>query len=643
MFYAPNISPTAFAAMSTDLWQAFMLNPTIILANQATLVEFEIPYVNENDWLDVADLHNGTSDGAIGTIAFVVCCPLSSSATNTSALVTLDVYAAFKDPEVAAPYPKKYVQPTFTPKPKRQLHAATHVRRRTSTLISPHSEANAKTTAGTTAGFSERVKNIASSVTSVPILGPALGILGDLGAAIGLNKPKSLAAPTFVQTDEFRYLSSGKGLSIAAPTSLDPEAQLSDEQSIFGFAKDHSPSVKALAMTPSLLTMLDVSSAEEAGTVLVRIPVGPFPYLESVGADIVSHPTWFSTAARQFAIWQGSTRFHFLFVSSKYLTARFRISWMADDDGNPESDNGGEVYSTIVDVKGDTPIGVTVPWLSNHNALRTPANFPLNADKPNGYLVLSLVNAPVAYDATVEEFISIIVTTAAGPDIQFALPTQTTDVSPQGSLSGLYEGDFPPLVPASYVSPKRISLTDTCDDWKTYMHRVRFLTTATNLPTTSKTMSIYGLAEFDNQPEIFRLMRFMRGSWRLSLLSNNANTPVFIKNVNTYGAFTIDRPDMIGLNIFSSSSSPNYFDNTMHFEIPYDSTAKFYPRSSASGTTQHTFRTIQFTPTTAIQAWLGFAVGDDFSHSGWIPPAGITYSPPPVKFAASASSRPGNL
>lgn len=307
---------------------------------------------------------------------------------------------------------------------------------------------------------------------------------------------------------------------------------------------------------------------------------------------------------------------------------------MADNSGNPESDNGGEIYSRIIEIKGDTISKVRIPWLCPQGALRPPDlwNTRINS---NGYIYLSLVNTPVTVDTTVSATIECTLWVAAGPDIQLfglggdATPAPTFTKSskasssvsmahPQGDIRDSFNGAFEPLVPSQLVGFKDYVTCDPVPSMRTDVRRYRFLTIIGD--------STYSFGMFGDTTspgltyDLYSRFRFWRGSFRYKLWNQNADHADINLNAGTYklDGFGVQQFDGVFINQQCSGENP------MYFEIPYRSNVRYLGVSD----TRSEYPAAIVTPSHAteqIQVW--YASGDDVSFASANPLLSVTITP----------------
>lgn len=625
LYHLPVINSTGLAAAVNSIHSASTIDPIVLSANNDTPVKYTIPYQYFRDWIELS-LATSQS-GNIASMGMAVLWPLQSANTSGVTQIDISVWARFVNVKLAAPYSKKYTipGPRAPPKVRQQLRCNT-------THVVPQSgEAFARTKAGAeTAG--SRLKTFKASIFN-PI-GDIISAVSPILGAIGLDKPSSLALPTPVRTLDFRT-DIHKDTSDNAPAyATDPRAHVADDQKFFGRAQDADHSWIKRAQVPSLLDLVSIAVTATPGTLITKYPVGPFAHTTG-GSPDTADDNWFAWSARHFQQWQGSVDYMFHFSTSSYTTARVRICWMADNGGNPESDNGGEVYSRIIEIKGDTVSKIRVPWLCPQGALRPPDlwNSRINS---NGYIYLSLVNTPVTVDTTVAATIECSVWVAAGPDIQlFGLGADTTaapsptlksnkassSVSlahPQGDIRDAFNGSFEPLVPADLVAFKDYVTCDPVPSMRTDVRRYRYLTTIGNA-----TYSYYMFGSWSAPGlsyDLYSRFRFWRGSFRYKLWNQHNDTADVQLNAGTGKQDGFPTQAFGGVFVTQTCNS----ENPMYFEIPYRSNVRYL----GTYDTRSEWPIAIITPSGAteqIQVW--YASGDDVSFASALPLLSVSITP----------------
>lgn len=620
MYEIPDTESTEVTSLVTDLWTASQLRPKLILANSCTELTVKIPYQHQFDFIDLEKV-NGDPD-SIARIGFVVLNKLHSANANADDTLDVTVWARFTNLRVAGPKTTLGTKPTLLPfqkltigetqKKKKKVKKAHHATRPV-----PQSEQIAKSSEGMTAGIGERVKSFAANFTSLPIVGgiaSAAEAVGSVLSDIGLNKPDDVSVVQNVYNDPFIQQFSGKGLDIAKAAALDPTAHVSDDQGVFGISDPACQSFKALAQVPSLYETMEIPTTTLPETIIATFPLVP---TARWNAD-VRYDNWFAAAARQFLFWRGGVKYLFAFSASSFTTARFRLTYHPDlIASSAEADNGGDVISQIIDVKGDTITRMTLPYLHSKPVTRVPyGDAPAGVE--NGQLVLSLVNKIIDFDTTVEDScIQLSVWIAGAEDTMFSVPyfprsPTVTPPTPEGDIRDVFKASFPPIIKAEHKLQHKYTLSENEMSIKTYLHRYFNSMTITGATVFSTAGFYPPYATTARQQPIWNWFRFKRGSMRFH----------FNREYSATGA----RVWLGYIEVTSGDGDPTYgYQSYMNFlanptqnsnwvTVPYNCNAKFI-KSADSGVDRKVTFTSPFY-STASATDLSFAAGDDISFGG---------------------------
>ena len=628
MYQVPDTSSAEVTALVTDLWEASQLKPTVILANSGTELTIKIPYQHQYDFIDLED--STTDVDAIARVGFVVLQPLHSANADADDSLDVTVWARFTNVRVSGPKTTLGTKPTLTamPKSRRVLKtkldainlghrkkAAAAAEKRKKRKTEPESEQDAKSRDGMTTGVGERISNFASNFTSIPIIGglaSAADAVGGLLSDIGLNMPNNTAAP--MRTMQLGHVGGllGKGLDPSIGVTLDPAAHVSDSQDVYGVNDPACHSFKALAMTPALFDAFDIPSTTAAESIIASFPLTPAP-LWVAGTR---YDNWLAAAARQFLFWRGSIKYMFVFSCSSFTTARVRLTYHPDDVGSSaEADNGGDVISQIVDIKGDTVSRITIPYLHSKPYSRTPSGTANSLDFSNGKLVMSLVNRIIDFDTTVEDTaIQCSVWIAGGEDTSFCIPVTPqvpAPAEPEGDIEDAFKLSFPPIIKAVNHTNSNYVVPEDEMSIRTYLHRyVHFyLLTATATFAPFNLFPPYGSATYTSP--LWTFFRFRRGTMRFwfSKAPNDTSSVGIGYTYATSGIGSSQPLTQTTVAYYPPANDPNIF-----FSVPYASNQKFEKRAQSALDREGVIVVPNLYSGTAGQ--IACAVGDDFSFGG---------------------------
>jgi len=115
--------------------------------------------------------------------------------------------------------------------------------------------------------------------------------------------------------------------------------------------------------------------------------------------------------AATFHLWRGSIKYLFHFVNSAFYSARFRISYATSTPGSGD----GDLPQQIVDVKGDTFVEITVPYLFPTTWRTTGLAFALGSPK----LFIEMITPISGSSMPATPIIYLNIWRSGGEDIQF--------------------------------------------------------------------------------------------------------------------------------------------------------------------------------------------------------------------------------
>jgi len=412
--------------------------------------------------------------------------------------------------------------------------------------------------------------------------------------------------------------------------SLDPAAHVSDDQSIFGRNDPRCKNFKALAMTPSLVGVFDIPVTTASGTNIAAFDLRPNPVRTAAGGTGSLFDSWFSAACRCFLLWRGSIKYMFVFSASSYTTARFRLTYHPDPTiRNAESNQGGDVISQIIDIKGDTITKLTMPYLNANTYLRTPRIDSDSSLGENGWLVLSTVNRIIDNNPTITDAsIQVSVWVSGGEDTDLAVPYTSASfasfdrapsaIRPEGDICDVFKATFPPIIKASNKIMRYYTTSERELSIKTYLHRERrgFLIPSTTAfapvtPYPSDFVSTGGYL-----PPPYTWFRFYRGSMRYRYQVNGGSTA---QSTSIGYLYSFDRVTDTALHNFDaeiySTTSANGEVSIHHVTLPYFANVKYIKKIiSANG--RGVYVVTPFFQVTNGDTWLTYSTGDDFTMGG---------------------------
>lgn len=392
------------------------LRPVVLSASVQDSCTVEVPYLNPLSWLDIATC----ADYAICTFTMRTLNSLLTTSTGIPASVPVSVFAAFVNPETAGfiePSSFKKKREAYLDKKKKfskfddkmKAQSTKYSDRRIKYEIpsvanapDTQKEGEDKAKNGTTVKGVQKIVGGASEIIKMlPVIGaiwtPIAKFISTFGSV--LDVPYNPAVTTAVDLgNAVNDVSHVQGVFSGQQLSLYPGVQTSKES--FNMESSYML-ISEMAQIPALY--LQNTFALEADTFFMAVtPLSPGSFLS---------PDYLAFVAAEFRFWRGSIKYLLHFVNSAFYSARFRISYCTTVPGSGD----GDLPQMIVDVKGDTWVEFTVPYL--HPLVWRPTGDAFAISDPRIYVTMltsiagsSAPSAPVIY---------CNVWRAGGEDIQF--------------------------------------------------------------------------------------------------------------------------------------------------------------------------------------------------------------------------------
>lgn len=314
----------SYANGLTDLRILSGFNYMTISASNQDSLSFTLPYLHPLDWLTTTPV---AADSRIGAVKIFPVVNLIPTIANMPIALPVLVYASFDD-----------------------VHTEGFIAQSSSKdKFKPNKEAQKKAQKGLDA--ISAVSGISKMFRHAPVIGTAYGAVADfLNAFAGdLSKPlDNSPAPSYT------YFESGSvtaGLDKADQTSIYPNAYLHQAPLMLGMETTHM-SASQLAMRPQLSHVFTFTSLSSSDSVTVN-PYVPHP---SFASD-----DYLSTVSRSFKYWRGSVKYLYHFVIPAFYSLRVQFVLNYNPAGGVS--NLGDVSSKIVDIKGDTWVEISVPYV----------------------------------------------------------------------------------------------------------------------------------------------------------------------------------------------------------------------------------------------------------------------------------------
>jgi len=390
--------------------------------------------------------------GALGVLSFTVLNPLVNAGGGSLNPIDVSVFASFSEPKVSGYGYFPILNPPARIVPHSMEVSTEALSRAAGAIIGPE--------AGKL--FSPAI--VTSAIDALGSAVSAVAPVAQFAASLGLSKPtnQSTAIPALI--DDFRDMNYSHGVNQSTKLALHPNAGVG-QVSMNGLKKN---SLREFISKPMFYKTLTIDSASLTDTSLDTILV--HPCLCAFESNIFT-PTPLAYASQAFECYRGGMKFRYEFITSQFVTARFRITHWPAPTLPPSIENyAGDAVSMVVDVRGDTVAEFTAPYISPYPYQPTlgyfhcenPAGYALMPiEYQNSFVTISLINAMQQPDFAGSAVIYVNIYVSAAEDFVFGrsvwpsvrtplsqAPTPDSKIEPH-SLTLSFTKPFPPIVPAS--------------------------------------------------------------------------------------------------------------------------------------------------------------------------------------------------
>jgi hypothetical protein len=368
--------------------------------------ELELPFLTPATWLDANSLAQFAN---MGVLQFLQYANLRSANGVVGTGITVTTYAWAEDVRVAGPSVGLALQ---------------------SDEYEDHS--------GTISGPATAIANIAGMMEEVPYIGPfAMATQMGATAVAGIAKLFGYSNPPVIddvcpyQPKTFHAFANVEQRMPLDKLSIDPKNEVTINSASAGVEEDDPLAFQQLLSRESFLQGTLWSNAQAPDTLLWSCLVHP-GYTLTNGAITTSPPV--SHFSRMFRYWRGSMIYKFRFIKTKYHKGRVIISWDPNQDisGNPDTET--TTFTRVVDLEVEDEVEIEVPYKSTYPWMQVTSGaqysngaapvYTYNKLLYNGSLTVRVQNILTGPAASPQ--IDILVYPRAGPDFQFAVPTDIT-------------------------------------------------------------------------------------------------------------------------------------------------------------------------------------------------------------------------
>lgn len=397
----------------SNIFDGAMLPHKIINASMPETVVFKIPFIYPDR---AVELDKGVpifDSLAHPIFRLMVMDPLKNVNMTSSPSVAYSIFARFTNVKLSG----------IVEEAQHESGLVKMKVKRGSTNEDPEAEAKSK---GTLTTVAEGVGTIADSLKNIPVIGGIATVVSPIAKAFG-GLFDWLGWQNPLIEDHIGHLrlrhgsfSHSRGLDNSVRLSMSQNSQISGDLSLFKSIDHNENSIRAIAMTPAIVYVREITNSMIAGQGIIKIPVTPsYEYYETPNEG---RTNYCSILSRSSLYWRGSMKYKVICSLPKSVSMRLRFSWYPAIADVVDSTDYGDVISRVVDFNGYTEVEFTVPYLFNSPYCSTERNSPPSIIKGIGELTVTIVNPIVS--TTDEELVraNLFVYSAAGEDLEFYAP-----------------------------------------------------------------------------------------------------------------------------------------------------------------------------------------------------------------------------
>jgi len=643
------------ATSGINLWTVSGLKPVVLSASVQDSCTYDLPYLNPAAWLR----QPLTVSSTIGSFVLAELNPLITTSSDIPAAVQVTVFASFLNPKVAQ------FNETVSAQSSDSSRFSVKGRNHTFSLIDgnysaiSNKEAKKKAEDGVDSkGIQKIVGGVSEIIKMIPIVGDIYRPIAHFISTYGknLDLPTDTSAVQTIFDYPFRYQNQTRGLFMGEKFTMYPSSQLAMED--MGMETSEMP-VATIAQTPMLAYQKIYTSQGQT----FHFDVNPMAALDNAVGNTTDYLQFM---AAHFEYWRGSIKYLFHFVSCAFYSTRFQLAYQLNNDANIDAN----IPNQIIDVKGDTMVEVTIPYLWYTHWRRTgttPTTLPT--------LQLRMLTPIAGSGEPASPLIYVNVWRAGGEDIQFAQlknsqntlpwnaatttttttitsPVSKTEIRAQTSICSRFKAKFAPIIENSQYSMevgncqqelpllvkdviRRFSLMDP-RNWQTLVDfSIPYAAPFVTAPFYAEPFSAMG-----------HIFLFWRGSRRFRVSPNASDNIV----LNSFDSSMVPTPGsgmvISNCNVVQSNTGENSSLVKTEFEVPYFSEVPYFPifrpivpLAYVAGYDLPVGITVNFHTDTTLPYLLTWAAGDDFQYLYLIPPLFPAPSTKKARAALLANSK----
>jgi len=367
----------------------FCQHPHVQVDCRGTTYSLRIPYIAPSHYFDLVD-----QKWAWGAYFLTVLSPLETG-TMATADVDYTIYGHWENVKLCAP---------TLPQSKE-------------TMENKGSISSGLRALGKVATTLGRIPKVASYAQP---LAWAANAAGDLASAFGMSKPRELEGVTTVGQQTLKYTGTADGPDVAIPGGVICENRI-ETLDYLSYTNEDEMSMAYLQAIPYFMGNYTWTTATAKGNDLVSgINIGPDmlhktvsqTYNAKIATYSIHTPIWLFS--QLFDKWRGGFKLIIKLVKTEMHTGRFEVTWTPGINPTaPTNTNSEYSLRTIVDVRGEDEIEISLPYLlSNDYSL---------SGETSGKLSIRVIDRLRAPDSCAQQ-IRLLLFIRGDDDLEFACP-----------------------------------------------------------------------------------------------------------------------------------------------------------------------------------------------------------------------------
>lgn len=381
-----------------DLQSISAYQAMVISAAKQNSITFTIPYISPEDWMDTTSA-TITTDGEHATIYFIPMNTLLTTNASVPASIPVEIYGTIESMDMSGYQSQMSKDDNWS---RVTAYASLNKKER------EDAEARAKATSGKDANVGMVVRNLSHIARNIPIIGGVWSPIADVINAIfstELSKPVSKEANHPMIMPYYNDINQVAGLTDATTISLYQNPRTYVAPIMFGMDTSFK-SVAAFVGKPMLFDQVTFNGTTTTWSVV------PKPW--NLGSTITTGDYLYNMA-KCFRFWRGSIKFLFYFCMPEFYSVRIRLRlWQ-----NTTASNVGNIPSMNIDVKGDTWVPVTVPFVNFRTWYDKTSASAVNVTST---LLVEQLSPIVGAGSPSTAVVYVNIFRAGGEDTQFAVP-----------------------------------------------------------------------------------------------------------------------------------------------------------------------------------------------------------------------------